>query len=219
MPDAPRLRGVIFDMDGVLIGSEPTIARAASQMFAEKGYTVPTSAYAPFIGMGEDKILSGAAEAQGIPLDPVKDKARTYAIYLELIEPGMPPLPGVVDFLAECRRRGLKRAIASSADAVKVAANLKAIGLAKSDFDAIVDGEQAKRKKPAPDIFLEAARQLGLAAEHCLVVEDAIAGVEAAKAAGSRCLAVTTSFPADRLTRADWVVADLAHAPAAALDW
>jgi HAD superfamily hydrolase (TIGR01509 family) len=217
--ESGKLRGVIFDMDGVLVLSEPLIAEAASRMFAEKGFTVEHREYRPFIGMGEDRFIGGPAEARGIPVDPVRDKARTYAIYLELIKGKLKPLPGVVDFVGECRRRGLRLAVASSADAIKVEGNLHEIGLPPSTFDAVVNGSEVARKKPNPDLFLEASRRLGLAAEACLIIEDAIAGVAAAKAAGSRCLAVTTSFPADRLTAADWIVPDLAHAPPEALAW
>jgi beta-phosphoglucomutase len=217
--ETQRLRGVIFDMDGVLVLSEPLLAEAAARMFAERGYEVRHEEFHPFIGMGEDRYLGGVAEARGIPLDPERDKARTYAIYLDAIRGRLHPLPGVVDFVAGCRRRGLKLAVASSADEVKVLGNLREIGLPPATFDAIVNGSQVARKKPAPDIFLEAARRLGLEPSRCLVVEDAVAGVAAAKAAGARCLAVTTSFGPEQLDQADWVVSSLAEVPPAALDW
>jgi HAD superfamily hydrolase (TIGR01509 family) len=218
-PETRRLRGVIFDMDGVLVLSEPILARAAARMFAEKGYTVVHEEFRPFIGMGEARYLGGVAEARGIPFDPERDKARTYDLYLELIKGRLEPLPGVVGFVAECRRRGLKVAVASSADAVKVEGNLREIGLPPETFDVVVDGTLVTRKKPAPDVFLEACRRLELAPPTCLVVEDAVAGVAAAKTAGARCLAVTTSFAADRLAQADWVAERLDRVPAGILDW
>ena len=216
---APRLRGVIFDMDGVLVLSEPILARAAARMFAEKGYEVAHEEFHPFIGMGEDRYLGGVAEARGIPLDTEKDKARTYALDLDMIRGNLEPLPGVLAFVAECRRRKLKTAVASSADEVKVLGNLNEIGLPPATFDVVVNGSQVARKKPAPDIFLAAAERLGLPAAACLVVEDAVAGVAAAKAAGARCLAVTTSFAADQLRQADWIATGLDAAPAGALGW
>ncbi len=218
-PESGRLRGVIFDMDGVLVMSEPILARAAAAMFAEKGFVVRHEEFHPFIGMGEDRYLGGAAEARGIPMDPERDKARTYALYLDLIKGRLKALPGVVDFVAECRRRGLKTAVASSADEIKVIGNLDEIGLPASRFDAVVNGSQVAKKKPAPDLFLEACRRLNLEPAQCLVIEDAIAGVAAAKEAGCRCLAVTTSFPPDKLIQADWVAANLTEAPAEALAW
>ena len=220
-PSDRRLRGVILDMDGVLVLSEPWLAKAAIRMFAEKGVTVRHEEFRPFIGMGEDRFIGGVAEARGIPLDPAKDKARTYAIYLELIKGNLHALPGVVEFVGECRERGLALALASSADQVKVTANLKEIGLPPATFDAIVDGSDVARKKPNPDLFLEAARRLGLDPAACLVVEDALSGVAAARAAGARCLTVTTSFPAEKLVeaKADWVVPDLGQVPPEALAW
>jgi HAD superfamily hydrolase (TIGR01509 family) len=214
-----KLRGVIFDMDGVLVITEPLMSEAAIRMFAEKGYEVRREEFRPFLGMGEDRFIGGVAEAHGIPLDPVRDKARAYELYLERIKGNLKPLPGVIDFVKTCRERGLSLALASSADGLKVEANLREIGFSPSTFDAVVNGSDVTRKKPSPDIFLEACRRLGLEPSSCLVVEDAVSGVAAAKEAGAKCLALTTSFPADRLTQADWIVSDLAHVPPDVLGW
>lgn len=218
-PATGRLRGVIFDMDGVLVMSEPILARAAAQMFAEKGFEVRHEEFHPFIGMGEDRYLGGVAEARGIPFDAARDKARTYELYLDLVRGRLGPLPGAVEFVELCRRRGLRTAVASSADLVKVRGNLHEIGLPYESFDVVVDGTMVDRKKPAPDLFLEACRRLDLPPGACLVVEDAVSGVEAARRAGARCLAVTTSFDADQLRLADWIAPGLDHAPPEALDW
>src|SRR3954452_10783938 len=201
-------------MDGVLVRSEPILAEASIRMFAEKGYTVGRDEFRPFIGTGEDRFIGGVAEARGIPLEPARDKARTYAIYLDLIKGHLTALPGVRDFVARCRAHGLALAVASSADAIKVEGNLGEIGLPAATFDVVVNGSQVAKKKPAPDIFLEACRRLSLDPSACLVIEEALSGVAAPKAAGCRCLAVTTSFPADKLASAgaDWVAPGLDQA-------
>ncbi len=102
-------------------------------------------------------------------------------------------------------------AIASSADEIKVVATLQKIGLPLEFWDAVVTGEQVKRKKPAPDLFLSAAQKLGANPTVCVVVEDAVNGVQAAKAAGMRCIAVAQTFPAENLQEADIVRDEISH--------
>jgi HAD superfamily hydrolase (TIGR01509 family) len=210
---------VIFDMDGVLVLSEPFIAAAAIAMFAEKGFAVAAEEFRPFIGAGEDRFIGGVAEARGIPIDPARDKARTYDIYLENVRGHLQPLPGVREFVDTCKQRGLRLAVASGSDTIKVEANLRELGLPPTDFAAIVTGSEVERKKPAPDIFLAACARLGLEPASCLVIEDAVNGVRAAKSAGTRCLALTTSFSSSELAQADWIAPDLAHVPADAMAW
>ena len=210
---------MIFDLDGVLAVSEPLLAEAAIALFAEKGHPMTAEDFRPFIGMGEDRYIGGPAEGRGIPMDLPRDKARLYEIYDAVIRGRLQSLPGAREFVQLCRDRGFAIAVASGADRTKVVANLREIGMPEATFDTVVDGTQVIHKKPAPDIFLEAARRLRLAPGDCLVVEDAVSGVAAARAAGMRCLALTTSFAEDELAGADWVASDLAHAPEVALAW
>jgi HAD superfamily hydrolase (TIGR01509 family) len=207
------LEGIIFDMDGVLVDSERYICEAAMRMFAEHGVTVHPDDFVPFIGAGEDRYIGGVAEQHGFDLDLPRDKARTYALYGEIVHGRLEPLAGVRGFIREAREHGLKLAVASSADRVKVDIKLREIGLPPETFDAIVSGDDVAHKKPDPEIFLTAARRLGLAPSDCIVVEDAVNGVAAAKAAGMRCLGLTTSFSAEDLRDADWTAPNLSEAP------
>jgi len=212
------IAGVIFDMDGVLCDSEDFMAEAAAAMFAETYQVAADPAeFRPFRGMGEDRYLGGVATARGITISLPADKNRAYAIFLEHIKGRLKALPGALDFTAACRQRGLKLAIATSADRMKLDGMLPEIGLPRERFDAIVTGSDITHKKPDPEIFLTAAKRIGLPAADCLVVEDASSGVQAAKAAGSRCLALTTSLDEATLRGlgADWVAPNLAHVPAA----
>ena len=216
MKPKSSIQGIIFDMDGVLCDSEPFIAEAAGRMFAERhGLTVKPDDFRSFIGTGEDRFLGGVAEKYGVGLDMPADKDRTYAIYLDIIRGRLHPLPGVAEFIADCRRRGLKLAIATSADRVKLAGNLREIGLTPDLFNACVTGSEVRRKKPAPDIFLTAARKAQVSPTVALVIEDAPNGIQAAKAAGMRALGITSSFSAGalRAAGADWTAPDLAHVP------
>jgi HAD superfamily hydrolase (TIGR01509 family) len=208
---------IVFDMDGVLCDSEPFICEAAVQMFRERhGIEVAHSDFIPFVGAGENRYLGGVAEKRGIRLDLEADKRFTYDRYLLLIRGRLRPLAGASEFVAAARARGFRLAVATSADLVKLEGNLREIGLPASSFDATVNGLEVVRKKPAPDIFLEACRRLRVGPERSLVVEDAPNGIAAAKAAGCPCLGLTTSFAAGtlRAAGADWTAPDLASAPA-----
>jgi len=210
------IRGVIFDMDGVLCDSEPFICEAATRMFAELyGTHVAADDFVAFVGCGENRYLGGVAEMHGLEIDLDAAKRRTYEIYLEIIVGRLRPMHGVAEFVAACRDRGLKLAVATSADRVKMVGNLREIALPPERFDTCVNGLDVARKKPAPDIFLLAARRLNLPPQACLVVEDAPSGVQAAKAAGCACLALTSSFAAGELAAcgADWIAPHLASVP------
>jgi len=199
------IQAVIFDMDGVLTDSEPVICAAATEMFRERGVVVAPEDFRPFVGTGENRYIGGVAEKHGVVLDILAAKRRTYEIYLELVERGIDAFPGAVELVAACRKAGLLLAVASSADRVKIEANLRKILLAWNTWDTVVTGEDVRNTKPAPDIFLAAASCLGAVPNDCCVVEDAPNGIAAAKAAGMRCVAVAQTFPAGQLTAADLV--------------
>ena len=213
------IRAVLLDMDGVLVDSEPFILKAAMMMFEELGFTVHPADFAPFVGSGENRYIGGVAEQHGIRIDIDQVKARTYDIYDQIIVGNLQPLPGVWEFLDRCQDRSLATAVATSADKRKLLANLDAIDLPVDRFNTCVNGLEVTHRKPHPEIYLSAAARLGVEPENCLVVEDAVNGVEAARRAGCRCVALTTSFPANKLAGAGWVVDDLSVVPNEALNW
>jgi HAD superfamily hydrolase (TIGR01509 family) len=213
------IKGVLFDMDGVLVDSEEFMCEAAIRMFSEKGLLVKKEDFLPFVGAGENRYLGGVAEKYSCDFNLEKDKTRAYQIYAEITIGKLVPLPGVHDFINRCRSRSLKLAVATSADRVKMEINLAALGLPENTFDHTVNGLEVERKKPFPEIYLEAALRLGLQPEECLVVEDAVSGIDAAKAAGCKCLALTTSFPSEKLVRADWICHTLEDAPDDSINW
>lgn len=212
------IEGVIFDMDGVLIDSEEFICQAARQMFKDRyDADVPPEDFLPFVGAGETKYIGGPAEKHGIDINMPDDKVRTYEIYLEIIKGKLGPLPGADTFIRGLKARGVKVAVASAADRMKVDGNLEAIGFTEADFQAVITGSDVQRHKPDPQCFLMAMEGMGLTPEVCCVVEDAVNGCKAAKAAGMRCLGITSSFDDATLrdAGADWTAPDLAHVPGA----
>jgi beta-phosphoglucomutase-like phosphatase (HAD superfamily) len=222
-------KAIIFDMDGVLTDSEWFIAEAGRLMFLEThGVTVTHDDFLPFVGHGENRFLGGVAAKYGIAaFDIERDKARTYAIYTEIVRGKLKPLPGAVEFVRLSREAGFSTALATSTDYIKMMASLREIGLAQEIgmapavdtaasttavfFDAMVNGLDVERRKPFPDIFLEAARRINISPGRCWVVEDSPGGIQAAKAAGMRCLALLTTFGEKevRMKEPDIIVKDL----------
>jgi beta-phosphoglucomutase len=110
------MKGVLFDMDGVLVDSERFICQAAIMMFSEIGLRVVPEDFNPFVGMGENRYLGGVAENYGVKVNIERTKARTYEIYEKIVRGKLLPLPGSHEFISECRKRGFKLALATSAD-------------------------------------------------------------------------------------------------------
>ena len=211
-----KIKGVIFDMDGVLCDSEEFIAEASVEMFRKRYNTqVDKKHFKQFIGAGETKFIQGVAEIYGIESAMPDDKIFTYEIYLQMIAGKMLPLAGVQSFVNFSKNSGLKIAIASAADLMKVEGNLREIGFSAEFFDAVVTGCDVKNNKPDPEIFLKAAEFIGVEPASCVVIEDAVNGVIAAKTAGAHCLGITSSFTADELLQAgaDWTAQDLSQVP------
>ncbi|XP_015055000.1 protein SUPPRESSOR OF QUENCHING 1, chloroplastic isoform X2 [Solanum pennellii] len=201
-----KVSAVLFDMDGVLCNSEESSRKAAVDVFAEMGVQVTVEDFVPFMGMGEANFLGGVAAAKGVEgFDTEAAKKRFFEIYLlKYAKPNSGiGFPGAFELVSQCKSSGLKVAVASSADRIKVDANLAAAGLPITMFDAIVSADAFKNLKPAPDIFLAASRILDVPTSECIVIEDALAGVQAAKAAKMRCIAVTTTLSEDTLNAAE----------------
>ncbi len=207
------LKGVLFDMDGVLLDSEELTSIAAVQYFAGKGYKVKPEDFIPFYGTGEENYFGGVAKKHGIPFDVHTEKNKVYDLFAEMAKDKLKPLPGVPEFIEKVKKMNLKTAVATSASRYKLKINLNLIGLSESSFDTVVTGEDISKNKPNPEIFITAAANIGLKPLECLVVEDAPGGVEAAKSAGCKCLALMTSFSEKELGKADWTAKDLSTYP------
>ncbi len=212
------LKGILFDMDGVLLDSEKLTSEAAVRYFAQKGFEIKTEDFIPFYGTGEENYFGGVAEKYNIPFDVQNEKYKVYDLFAEMAQGKLKPLPGVPEFIEKVKKMNLKTAVATSASRYKMNINLGLIGLRESYFDAVVTGEDITNNKPSPEIFIKAASRLGLKPLECLVVEDAPGGIEAAKKAGCKCLALTTSFSKKELAQADWTTGDLSSFPAEIFD-
>ncbi len=205
-----RIKAVLFDMDGVLVDSEKIMLKSAIIALKQWGVNAKPEDFTPFIGAGEVSYLGGVSSLYGVPYDPEMTPV-SYKIYGELINSGEDNIafPWSADVVKYLKEQGYKLAVCTSADSMKLDFNLAALGL-HDEFDALVTGDNIKRNKPNPDIYLKGAELVGVAPENCLVVEDAKNGILAAVAAGMMSLGVTSSFDADTLKEvgADFTASD-----------
>ena len=153
----------------------------------------------------EAGMVSDQENEYGVALDIVEAKARTYELNLAMVPKRLEGFPGAVELVWKCQAAGMACAVASSADRIKIVANLNKIGLPPATWQAIVTAEDVEHRKPDPAIFLMAAQRLGVQPSQCTVVEDAVNGIAAAKAAWMRCVAVASTFPASHLVQADLI--------------
>ncbi len=186
---APKPEAVIFDMDGVLVDSEPFGFEALRRVMACYGLPYGEAENAEFLGRTTLESCRILRERHRLPESAETLADRYVEGMLEQIARGPIPMPGVPDVLKQVRAAGYRMALASSAEVRVIDANLAALGL-RPLFDVVVSGTQVARGKPAPDVFLAAAGRRGTPPAGCLVVEDSRNGLLAAKAAGMRCAVV-----------------------------
>lgn len=208
-----RFRLAIFDMDGVLVDSEKAFKHACQDALLKWGVKAEREEFVPYTGMGDILYIGGVSEAHGVPYS-LEMTDVSYKLYAEYAKDELCVLPWSRRILEALKDSGYDIAVASSAGLFKVETNLNCVGVNTSIFKAVVTGSDVEKKKPAPDIFLKAAEMCGTDPSDCLVFEDAISGVKAAKAAGMFAVAVTTSFTAEELydAGADFVCDDLMEA-------
>ena len=193
-----KYKAILFDMDGVLIESEFLMRHSAIQALADYGITAKHEDFLPFTGMGEDRFVGGVAEKYGHKYEFAM-KELSYDYYGQQVK-DMTEVPvGIKEMLTTLHEKGLILAVCSAADLRKVRYNIQAISVDESIFTALVTGSDVTRKKPFPDIYLEGARRVGIEPKDCLVVEDAISGIQAAHAAGMDAAAVPTTFSKEEL--------------------
>ncbi|MEY3394378.1 MAG: hypothetical protein RL346_614 [Verrucomicrobiota bacterium] len=177
---------VLFDFDGVLVDTEWAIYQAWLATFQEHGHDLPLSLYTRCIGSDFDAWSPKLhlEELTQLPFDWIKmDKRRQDVIRAALVREG--PMDGVTELLEKFRRRGIPMAVVSSSSHHWVDGWLEKLDLSPY-FDEVVCKGDAPCIKPAPDLFLEAARRLNVKEPDCLVIEDSLNGLHAAQAAGMR---------------------------------
>lgn len=207
-PDA-----VIFDMDGVLVDSGAHHRAAWASLCAELSLSPPTEFWRLTIGRPAEEavglLVRGVSTTEAARL-----AGRKRAHYTEHSRRGIVPVAGVRAYVALLAAHGIPRAVATSAARRDVERLLDAIGLGEA-FDAVVSADDVRWGKPDPEVYLKAAEAVGVAPARCLVFEDAVVGVQAARGASMRVIGVTTSYTDVELTAAgaERTIADFEELP------
>lgn len=193
MTAAPQ--ALIFDMDGTIVDNMGWHARVWVDMLAGEGLALSPEEFNRQTAGKTNPVLLRQLLGELSDEQVASFAERKEVRYRELFRPHLKPLPGLLPFLERARALGLRLALATSAGRANIAYVLEGIG-AVGLFDAVVSGEELTRSKPHPEIFLAAAAKLGVPPAQCVAFEDAPAGIESARRAGMRVVALTTTLPA-----------------------
>jgi beta-phosphoglucomutase family hydrolase len=201
-------KAVIWDLDGVIADTGPFHLRAWLQLAEEMGRPFTAEDFRRVFGLRNSDIIKGVL-APDISADQVEAFAqRKEEFFRARVKGNIKPLPGVLPLLHSLRENGFRLGLASSTVPENIKLLLSALGIEQL-FDCLVSGQDVSRGKPDPEGFLLAAKKLGVEPRCCVVIEDAIDGVRAAKAAGMKCIAVANSHPRETLAAADLTVESL----------
>ena len=207
---------MIFDVDGVIVDSGPPHRESWRRLAAEVHVPMSDAFFARTFGQTNKDILE-ALFGRMLPDEewrPLGD--RKEELYREIIRTSVPAMPGAVDLIEALHADGTRLAVGSSGPPENIELWLREMGI-PGRFDVVVTGNDVTRGKSDPQVFLLASERLGIAPRRCVVVEDAVIGVEAAKRAGMRAVALTSSHPRDAFARADLVVGSLTELTPACL--
>lgn len=201
---------VIFDMDGVLVDTEPIYIDINQRLYRELGIDVSPEEQLTFIGTSAARTWGILRERFSLP-QPVEEliALEREAEYHELKNrTNLSPIEGITPLINGLKARSVSTALASSSPKKIIELILSKAGL-ESYFDIVVSGEDLTRGKPAPDIFLIVARKLGKDPQNCIVIEDSPHGITAAKAAGMVCIGYRNPNSGDHnLSQADVIISD-----------
>lgn len=199
------LRAVIWDMDGVIVDSAPYHCKAWQDVFRERGVNFTEEDFRRIFGQRNDTIIRVTLgdSISSDEVDAIADEKEEN--YRRRVAQSIEPLPGAIELIRLLGENGVKLAIASSAPVENIQLITRGLGI-DSCFQAIVWGREVTEGKPSPQGFLLAAKKLGVEPQDCVVIEDAVAGVAAAKRAGMKCLAVTNTHSKASLGEAELIV-------------
>jgi len=200
---------IIFDMDGTLVATTEADFLAWQRIFKDHGKMLSFDNYFPLLGKKSHDVVYHVLKLEGKEAENALQNKMRY--FEEIVaQKGIAMMPNAEALLKELKSLGIPLALATSSRKLKMELVLEEVGLLEY-FTVLVSGEDVVRGKPNPDIFLLAASKLNVDPRHCVVLEDAVSGVKAAKAAGMKCIAVTNTHEAEDLSIADLVISDFSE--------
>lgn len=204
------VNAVIFDMDGVVVNTEPIGYRANQEMYKALDITVPDEVYATFIGNSDKMIVQKLKDLYKLEQTHEELLDEKYKYYFNAFDTAedLELLPGVKDLIIDLHKNGMTLVLASSASKRKIEAVFTRFGLHEY-FTAKVSGEDFEISKPNPEIFIDAFTKTGFPKEQCVIIEDSTNGIKAAKAAGVYCIGYQSEHSMGQDTSlADMVITD-----------
>jgi len=200
-----RLEAVLWDLDGVIADTGIYHYQAWQDVFGKRGVTFTEEQFMRHFGQRHDTIIRTALGSNISAEEFNAITSEKQENYRRRVVNNIRPLPGAVELIRSLNQYGIKTAIASSAPPENIEIIIRGLGI-EDCFQAIARGTDVAEGKPNPEVFLLAAAKLGVEPGSCVVIEDAIAGVAAARKAGMKCVAVTNSHPRNSLKQADLIV-------------
>jgi beta-phosphoglucomutase family hydrolase len=200
------IKAIIFDMDGVVADYQIQDFTAWRRIFKEYGFNLSYDKYLSFLGMKGEEII-GKNINPNIPTEEaLKIVNRKEKYFIEEIRKNRPqPTKGLKKLLTTLSRANLKIGLGTSAPSYKTNIVLKILGI-KGFFNSIVTADEVCKGKPNPEIYLKVAKKLNVKPKECIVIEDAPKGIEAAKNAGMKCIAIPTTHKKAELKNADKII-------------
>lgn len=185
----PRIQTIVFDMDGLLVDSEPLARRSWEQVLRPFGLDLDEETYGRMIGLRLEESSQLLQSGLGIPIPALELARRKEAELARLSAAGIPPMPGLGRLMDELRAREIRWGVATSNRRKFAVQVLQQLDL-WPECQSLTTGEEVEKGKPAPDIYLLAAQRMGSLPDRCLALEDSVPGAQAAKAAGMVTIAV-----------------------------
>ncbi|MCC7552732.1 HAD family phosphatase [Candidatus Micrarchaeota archaeon] len=212
------MKAIIFDMDGVIVDSEPIWKIINFRVYKEFDIPMDDKLYSIIIGKTEDEVFKPFLEKKGHKgkeLEDLNQKAiqRRRKLFIETAKDKLELFPKAKEKIIELNKKGYKLAIATSSFKQLMDLVVNKFHIRKY-FEVLYSGEDVVNGKPNPEIYLKTMKKLGVKAHETVIIEDSIQGLKAAKDSGAYCIAVETTNPKDKLSSADKIIKDISYLPA-----